>query len=189
MVNYEQLSTILQWLFIIFLLIISLYMFRKLNERSPQPASHQDPEKRNSLALNNIFPVSHLIDITDKPIQLHPVHAAGTILMLSVSGCSSCAKLYPNINAIAGAFTEYQVALIMIGTENEINDISNEHKIRIPIHRIEMHQMGNFGTFTFPFCYVLSNEGIILNKGHVQTVEEVSSLLSKEVGALNVKIS
>ncbi|SMG53861.1 hypothetical protein SAMN06295960_3589 [Paenibacillus aquistagni] len=189
MVNYVQLSTLLEWCFIIFLLINSLYMYRKLHERSPEPAPQQEPQQNNSLPFHHVFPVDHLIDTTNNPIELHPVDAQGTILMLSVYGCSSCAELYPNMNAIADAFSEYQVAAIMVGTEEEINQIIDKHHLRIPIHRIEMHQMGHFGTFTFPFCYVLSNEGLILNKGHVQTIDEVSSLLATEDGTLNVKIS
>ncbi|WP_270169883.1 hypothetical protein [Paenibacillus sp. SYP-B4298] len=191
MINYAQLSTLLEWFFIIVLLVNSLYLYRKLQERSSQSAPQQEPQRKNSLPLNLVFPVDHLVDIADQPIRLYPVQAQGTILMLSVYGCSSCAELYPNMNEIAETFQDYQVAAIMIGTEHEIDQIRDEHELRIPIHRIEMHQMSNFATYSFPFCYVLSDEGMILNKGHVQTVEAVAELLPghDHGGSSHVKVS
>jgi hypothetical protein len=145
-------------------------------EAIAQPVTQQ----KSSLTVGDIFPVDHIIDVTNNPVYFNDQHSLGTILLLSVYGCSSCAQLYPNINSIADEFNEYQVAAIMIGTQKEIDHIIKEHKIRIPVHRLEMHQMGNYGTFTFPFCYILSNEGIILNKGHVQTVSEVAKLLPQQ---------
>ncbi|WP_028543277.1 hypothetical protein [Paenibacillus taiwanensis] len=176
MSSFMQLSFIIQWVFILLLLFSVTYLIR--NRQQNVVVQHEPPLlKGNSLEVGSYFPRLAVTSMNNADIQLRQTQFNGSILLFSVSGCSGCQLMYPKINNIAKHFSSYQVLSVMIGPKEDILQLKENYEIEIPIHQIEMNEMNLYSTFSFPFCYILSQEGMIIGKGNVQDELGIEQLL------------
>ncbi|NQX45453.1 hypothetical protein HQN87_08940 [Paenibacillus tritici] len=183
-----QLSIFFQWT----LNIVIVYLLIKIIKKSsiqeiPSSIQAAQPiekyEVSNSenfnMDIGSIFPEKSLVTIGGNLLHIKQSDFKGTILFISVHGCESCEILYQNINSIIDSYVDYQIGLIMVGPYEKMMEKQHYYQLVVPIHHIEMHQMEKFGTRTFPFCYILSGEGIILNKRPIQDSSNIQIMIEE----------
>ncbi|SDG58939.1 AhpC/TSA family protein [Fontibacillus panacisegetis] len=184
MIVFGQIIELIQWIIIIILLFFMSYVFRKSYEAI---SANMKSEAKNSttVEIGSIFPYLRLRTITDKIIDLHTFKFSGSIILFSMHGCSGCEKLYPHMNSINDEFSSFQVVSVMISPLKNLFSKKEKYDLKLPIHHVELGEMHKYGTHTFPYCYILSSTGEVINKGIIQDKEGIYQLLQKSDSNIN----
>ncbi|MCE5169812.1 redoxin domain-containing protein [Paenibacillus profundus] len=188
---FVQLSIAVLWVLIIALLYFVTYIFRKSYEAVSINQAVANAPQHSSLEIGDVFPRLEMPSTSNEIIHLKQPAYEGTILLVSVYGCDGCEELYPNINQIAKTFSAYQVITIIIAPIEEVVKKQNKYKLETPIHQLDLHEMRLYGTSTFPFAYILSPDGIVMNKGTINGEERIRTLIhndEEKFGQLNMDV-
>lgn len=177
---FVQLSIAVQWVLIIALVYFVTYIFRKSYEAVSINQAMANAPQHSSLEIGDVFPRLELPSISNEIIHLKQPAYEGTILLISVYGCDGCEKLYPNLNDIAKSFSSYQVISIMIAPIQDVLKKRDQYDLELPIHQLDLHEMRLYGTSTFPFAYILSPDGIVMNKGTINGEEGIKTLINND---------
>ncbi|GIP08436.1 MAG: hypothetical protein E7L01_07375 [Paenibacillus macerans] len=184
--SFLQLFEVAQWFIIIIMLFFMTYIFNKSYEAASVNYSMTESNSNKHLEIGSFFPSLSLLTITNEVIELNNSNHLGSIVLFSVHGCNACERLYPQMDSIADNLPNYQVISIMIAPLNSVIYNKSKYKLKLPIHHVELDEMYKYGTSTFPFCYVVSNTGEIINKGIIQNRDDIGVLLQNNISTVNM---
>jgi len=176
---------IFQWFILTLILFSVIYIFRIL-QKTYSGNILKLHHNQKSLLIGSIFPITEIRMNNGNVIRLNQTKLKGTILIFTAYGCGSCSKIYPHFNNFFKYFNEYQFVPIMAGPIEETNKVIQENQINIPVHQIEFSQLELYHTRTFPYCYILSNFGQVINSGYINNnIASIESLINQEDINLN----
>lgn len=180
MLTFIQLMNIAQWIIIVGLVFAVAYIFRKSYEVIEANSSFNDDIETSNFEIGSTYPNLNLMSVNNKMISLKNKEFDGTILLFSVQGCSGCENLYPELDSISKHFSSYQVVSTMVAPLTYAMSKVEKYNLALPVHQIGISDMSKYGTNSFPFCFILSSGGEIINKGSIQDKEGVIDLINRD---------
>ena len=97
------------------------------------------------------------------------------LLEFSSTRCPACKGLYPDLRAFSEQSRDVQLVMICGGSAEEVRQLAEEFDF--PILMWEESVAGDYLVPGTPFFYVIDGEGVIINKGFANTLEQLKELV------------
>jgi peroxiredoxin len=172
MVQLLIISSLLLWGGLLFNLLITLAVVRKLNSASLVGGSHVDGPKLGGLALGTKAPDFAAQTIEGKSITLASYSGQKIALFFISPFCKPCKDKYPVLNALKTKASQFGVKFVLVsimGSVDEIKAMINEHKLDMTILIAPNETNPFFGDYkstgTPSYCLIDEN-GIVMSTGY-----------------------
>ncbi|MCM3603189.1 hypothetical protein M3175_20840 [Robertmurraya korlensis] len=169
-------SLTIQWVLLITLtyMVIRLYSLISKSQRRKTLIKSND-----GFPSGGTYPFKTISTISSNKISINQNSFKGTIIVGTSYGCDACKSVYPVLSQFKNLFPEYQLLNLSFTRKEDINELINEYSLHPEtIALLHIKEMGNFGFEGFPFAYLVSSQGKILQKGLVNTKNDFDLLVS-----------
>lgn len=160
-------------LLIILVSCITLYSITEALKARNKLIKSEDGLKKGSL-----YPLDLLKNIEGNEVRL--VNGSdGMVLIFTSFGCNVCKSVYPYLEQIRNEYSNIQFHIVMLANIDEAKETINKYKLdNFLISLVRYEQLPDFGITGFPFTYLISNKGIIIEKGIVNYKRDFDLLIS-----------
>ena len=102
------------------------------------------------------------------------------LLAFSSTHCSACTEMYPHLRAFSESRDDVQVVMISQDSAEENRQLVEEQGFAFPVLPVsgwDAPVMVDYRAPGTPFFYVIDGEGVIVNAGFANTLEQLEALV------------
>jgi methylamine dehydrogenase accessory protein MauD len=181
---YVFLSYFILWIIVLILSGMVFYLYKRIE--GSKTARKTLAESNSGIPKGEIYPIVKFNDISGRDLLINPSKKA-TILLFTSAHCDVCKKVYPLIEAVNKRYSQLNLVLLMLATNEEAERIIDEFNINnVGISLMKEEDLQKNGVPGFPFCYLLAPNGEIRSKGIVNNLEHFDILISNYIKVKNV---
>ena len=118
-----------------------------------------------------------LVATDGQPASLSDWAGQTVLLMFSSTGCPACREMYPDLKAFSERHPEVQTVMVSRGTDEENRQLVKAQGFAFPVLTGNDAVAGDYLVPGTPFFYVLDGQGIIVNKGFANSLEQLEALV------------
>jgi len=116
-----------------------------------------------------------LPDVEGRMVSLKDFLGRKVLLEFSSTRCMACKELYPDLRAFSEQSGDVQLVMICAGLAEEVQGLADE--FGFPVLMWEDSVTGDYRVPGVPFFYVIDDEGVVINKGFPNTLEQLKELV------------
>ncbi len=135
--------------------------------------SFQDPE---GLSAGTQAPFFSLINTEGQTVSLADFAGEPLLLVFSSTTCPACQEMYPTLKEFSDRFTEMQVVMISLGTEEENKSLVRERGFTFSTLNWHEEVAEAYLVSSIPQFYVINEEGVIANGGFAASMADLERL-------------
>ncbi|MDP4085007.1 MAG: hypothetical protein Q8934_10395 [Bacillota bacterium] len=135
-------------------------------------------KNKDGLKKGTKYPFELLRTIDGKVIETEK-NKDGFVLIMISYGCEACKRVYPFLEELRKEYKNIQFHLLMLANKEQAQeniDLFNLENFSVSL--IKNEQLHSLGITGFPFSYLLSKEGKVLEKGLVNHKKDFDLLIS-----------
>ena len=118
-----------------------------------------------------------LSDTGGVPVSLRDFAGRKVLLVFVSPQCPACVTMYPHLRAFSEKREDVQVVMVSRGSQEENQRLVEEEGFGFPVLVWEDRVAQAYRVPGTPFFYVVSEEGVIENKGFANTREQLEVLV------------
>jgi thiol-disulfide isomerase/thioredoxin len=152
-----------------------LYLFKTIinSSKKAKLLRSEDGFKKGAL-----YPLQSLKTINGNSIEKMK-NVDGLVLIITSYGCDACKRVYPYLEQLRGEHKNLQFQLLMLANKEQALENIKLFKLEsFSVSLIQQEQLHDLGITGFPFSYLLSNEGKVIEKGLVNHKKDFDLLIS-----------
>jgi methylamine dehydrogenase accessory protein MauD len=121
-----------------------------------------------------------LPDTAGQMVSLDGFSGQKVLLAFSSTRCPACVEMYPHLKAFSESREDVRVVMISHGSAEENRQLVEEQGFAFPVLPLsgwDDEVMVGYQVPGVPFFYVIDGEGVIVNKGFANTLEQLKQLV------------
>lgn len=161
-------------LLVLVLTVMVLYLYKNiLISPKKRLLKHQDGLKSGSP-----YPLNILKTVEGHPL-LKSTRSKGSVMIITSYGCEACKRVYPFLNQLEKEYRNIQFNILMLATKQQAQEYVDTYDLNnFQISLIKNEQLHALGITGFPFAYLLSKDGRVIQKGLVNHKKDFDLLIS-----------
>ena len=164
---------------LVLLMIVNLFLFLKVTRLEKLINEFFKPIEDTGLNIGDKVPDFNLIDINDKEISLNDLNNKKLLLIFTLINCPACNDLYDDIKEFEEKHEEINIAVIVNGSIDNIKKIKDKYNLSsIILNDKERLTLKSYKINSFPFANLIDENSILINKGFVNSIDDLENLLS-----------
>jgi len=135
---------------------------------------------RNDAGLNRgtLFPLQSLKTFDGKDLTISK-EVDGVVIINTSYICNVCKRIYPFLESIRKEYPNIQINLLMLADKEQAKENIEKYNLKsLSVSLIQDEDLHDLGITTFPFAYLLSAEGKVIEKGLVNYKKDIDLLIS-----------
>lgn len=161
-----------------FLVLIVCCMILQLYKMMLNPQKTKLIRSKDGLKKGTVYPFQLLRTIDGNGVEKEK-NKDGHVLIMTSYGCEACKRVYPYLEELRKEYKNIQFHLFMLATEEEAQENIKLYNIEnTSVYLIKHDQLHSLGITGFPFSYLLSKDGKVLEKGLVNHKKDFELLIS-----------
>ena len=166
------LCTLTDLVLIVCCMVLQLYKIL-LNPQRTKLIRNKDGLKKGTL-----YPFQLLRTIEGNAVEKEK-NKDGFVLIMTSYGCEACKRVYPFLEELRKEYKNLQFHLFMLANKEQAQETINLFNLEnLSVSLIKNDQLHSLGITGFPFGYLLSKEGKVLEKGLVNHKKDFELLIS-----------
>jgi methylamine dehydrogenase accessory protein MauD len=166
---------------VILLMLANLGLFLRMNQLQREVLAALQPlqamGRPQGLEIGTEAPAFTLLDTMGQTISLGNFAGQKVLLVFSSVQCPACIEMYPHLRAFSERRENVQVVMISRGSAEENRQLVEEQGFDFPILIWDDAVARDYQVPGVPFFYVIDGEGIIVNKGFANRLEQLKQLV------------
>jgi methylamine dehydrogenase accessory protein MauD len=118
-----------------------------------------------------------LPDTEGRLVGLAGLAGQRVLLAFSSTQCPGCTEMYPHLKAFSEGHQDIRVTMVSRGTVEENHRLVEEQGFAFPVLTWEDAVAGEYQVPGTPFFYAIDEEGVIVNAGFANTLEQIEALV------------
>ncbi|MED4549423.1 TlpA family protein disulfide reductase [Bacillus licheniformis] len=124
------------------------------------------------------YPITTLKTIVGQEVTISK-KTRGVILIFTSYGCSGCKRVYPFLELLKKEYPKIQFELIMLANKKQAQETISLYNLEDwSVSIIDHEHLHTLGITGFPFSYLISNEGKVIEKGLINYKKDIDFLVS-----------
>jgi hypothetical protein len=144
-------------------------------------------KKTKSLPRNNVgfpkgikYPKHEFTNINEDIIPVTSKGKIGTVILITSYSCDACKRIYPILNTLRNDYHELKFINLILGNKEQVNSLIKKYELSDTnnFSIFDHDKLSEFGAVTFPFAYLLTDGGLVVEKGLVNFRQDFDFLIS-----------
>jgi methylamine dehydrogenase accessory protein MauD len=176
-------SVWLLWIIVLTLSLMVLYLYKRIEgSKNKRTLSKNDV----GVPKGEFYPIQKFQSIQGRDINVNTADE-GTVLIFTHALCDVCKRIYPILENVKKQYPKMNLVILMLASKQDALNIVNKFSLEdFPVTLIKDEELNKLGISGFPFSYLLSPQGKIIEKGLVNYKEHFDILLSHRSKSRNV---
>jgi len=166
---------------VILLMVAIIGLFIRMNQLQNQVlaamGSFQTTRLPEGLEVGTKAPDFSLPDIEERMVSLKDFAGKKVMVVFWSVRCPACVELVPELKMFSEKHPEVQVVMISQGTGEENRRLVEGEGFGFPVLAWEDTVAKDYLVHGTPFFYVIDGEGVIINKGFTNMLEQMEELV------------
>jgi len=164
---------------LVLLMVVNLFLFLKVTRLENQFNEFFKPPEDTGLKIGDKVPDFKLSDINEKEISLKDLNDKKLLLIFTTVGCKPCIDLYDDIKELEDKHKEINIAIIVNGPLDNIKNIKQDNNFSSKVlNDSEDLTINAYKVNGFPFANLIDENSILINKGFVNSIDDLENLLN-----------
>ena len=188
MKNESRLQTILLLMLavvVLLLVVVVIGLFIKMMQLqsalTPMGSLQPETGADEGLAIGTQFPPLALPNVDGGTTALEDFAGRKILLVFSSTTCPACAGMYPHLQVFSENNPDVQVVMVSLGSLEDNRGLVDEWGFAFPILPVSDWRdeaMQAYQVPGTPFAYGLDEQGVIVNEGFVNTMQQMEALIA-----------
>jgi len=171
---------------VILLMVAIIGLFIRMNQLQSQVLAALAPLRIEAigqemgLKVGTEAPDFTLPDTTGGMVSLDDFAGQRVLLAFSSTHCPACMEMYPHLRAFSENRPDVQVVMMSQGSADENQQLVEAQGFAFPVLPVldwDKKVMVDYQVPGTPFFYVIDGEGMVINKGFANTLEQLKELI------------
>ena len=163
----------------ILLMVAIIGLFIRMNQLQSEVLAALEPLQAmrvpQGLEIGAKAPDFTLPDVEGRMVSLKDFVGRKVLLEFSSTRCPACKELYPDLKAFSEQSRDVQLVMICEGSADEVRRLAGE--FGLPVLMWEDSVTRDYRVPGVPFFYVIDDEGVVINKGFANSLEQLKELV------------
>jgi methylamine dehydrogenase accessory protein MauD len=171
---------------VILLMVAIIGLFIRMNQLQGQvlaalaPLRIEVAGQEMGLEIGTKAPGFTLPDTAGRMVSLDDFAGQRVLLAFSSTHCSACVEMYPHLKAFSQGREDVRLVMISQGSAEENRQLMEEQGFAFPVLPVlgwDDEVMVDYQVPGVPFFYAIDGEGVIVDKGFANTLEQLKELV------------
>jgi methylamine dehydrogenase accessory protein MauD len=171
---------------VILLMVAIIGLFIRMNQLQSQVLAAMGSFQAGAigqemgLEIGTQAPDFTLPDTAGQMVSLDDFAGQRVLLAFSSTHCRACTEMYPHLRAFSESREDVQIVLISQGSAEENRQLVEEQGFAFPVLPVSGWNdpvMEDYQVPGTPFFYVIDGEGVVINRGFANTLEQLKELV------------
>lgn len=168
---------------VILLMMANLGLFLRMNQLQGEVLAALAPlqmgatGQEKGLEVGTRAPNFALSDTAGQVVSLEAFAGQEVLLAFSSTHCPGCIEAWPHLQAFSQREKDVQVVMVSRGSAQENRQLVTEQGFGFPVLAWDDAIARDYQVPGTPFFYVIDEEGVIVNAGFANTLEQMEALV------------